>query len=109
MSDLDSAMDVINALEERRSREESGRSGSAKELVGTTEHYYKNIGVVAIRLEGNLKVGDIIEIGDEEEAVRLKVSSMQIDRKDVNWAHSGDSVGIKIRYPVADGSSVYRL
>ncbi len=111
MNDLDSAMDVLNAMEEKKSRESSPTEGrsSVKTFIGSIEHYYKNIGVVAIRLEGDLRVGDIIEIGDDEEAVRQKVSSMQIDRVDVDEAHSGDSIGIKTKCPVAEGCGVYRM
>ncbi len=109
MNDLDNAMDVINTIEERNRSNERGRSAQTREFAGVVEHYYKNIGVVAIKLEADLKVGDIIEIGDDEEAVRQRVSSMQIDRKDVNAAYSGDSIGIKMKYPVDEGSNVYKM
>ncbi|MDE1828299.1 MAG: translation elongation factor-like protein [Candidatus Micrarchaeota archaeon] len=77
--------------------------------MGVVEHFFDKIDVVAIKLSGPLKVGDIIEIGDEENAVRQKITSMQIDREDVGHAGEGDSIGIKLAHKVSPGSRVYRL
>jgi translation initiation factor IF-2 len=41
--------------------------------------------------------------------VRQRVSSMQIERKDVGEANAGDSVGIKVDTHVPVGSKVYKL
>lgn len=113
--DLDDAMSSINEIEARDAANESGAqstaqaAGTAKVEVGKVEYYFSNIGVVAIKLISHLKVGDLIEIGDDEEHIRQRVESMQIDRKDVAEAYEGDSVGIKTKYKVQVGSSVYRI
>jgi uncharacterized Zn finger protein len=60
-------------------------------------------------LNDSLKVGDVIEIENGEYAVRQRVSSMQIDGKDVKEASDGDSVGIKLCVPAPAGGSVYRI
>ncbi|MDE1846232.1 MAG: translation elongation factor-like protein [Candidatus Micrarchaeota archaeon] len=78
-------------------------------LIGSVEGFFSKINVVAIKLSGDLKVGDLIEIGDEESSVKQRISSMQIDRHDVQSASAGDSVGIKLNYKVSEGSSVYRV
>ncbi|MGC8538178.1 MAG: translation elongation factor-like protein [Candidatus Micrarchaeia archaeon] len=107
--DLDSIISEHEAYESRISRNVRGEdTQQSKELIGTVEQFFEKISVAAIRLQGSLKVGDIIEIGTEEEAVRQKVASMQIDRKDVEEAFAGDSVGIKSKYKVDIGSPVYR-
>lgn len=80
-----------------------------KTLVGTVEHYYERLDVVAVKLVGALKVGDAIAINGGEGETREIVSSMQIDRKDVEEASAGDSVGIKVTNPAPAGSRVYRL
>ncbi len=77
--------------------------------IGTVEEFFSKINVAAVKLTGKLSVGDIIEIGTEEEAIRQRVSSMQIDRQDVQEADDGDSVGIKTKYRVPIGSGVYRI
>jgi hypothetical protein len=118
-TDLDDAMNSINELEERESKERAGEgavSGTAasggytnKIEIGEVEQYFSKIGVAAVRLKSHLSVGDIIEVGSEEEHVRQRVSSMQIDRKDVEEAFEGDDVGIKMRHPVSVGESIFRV
>lgn len=109
-SDLD---DVIASLEARESRYAQLPAAAAdikgRILIGTVEQFFGKINVVAVKLSGKLSVGDIIEIGTEEEAIRQRVSSMQIDRQDVQEADDGDSVGIKTKYRVPIGSGVYRI
>ncbi|HVA83210.1 MAG TPA: hypothetical protein VNF06_03540 [Candidatus Aquilonibacter sp.] len=109
-SELDNAMDVMNSFEEREQYSRSPKQvSSEKMLIGTVEGFFSKINVVAIKLSSPLKVGDTIEIGDEESSVKQRISSMQIDRQDVSEAAAGESVGIKLNYKVAEGSSVYRL
>lgn len=109
--DIDSVMDSVNEWEERQNRhsESPASQKSEKILVGTVEQFYNKINVAAVRLVSKLKVGDIIEIGDEEEAIRQRVSSMQIEREDVSEASEGSDVGIKLKYPVSVGSEVHRI
>ena len=106
MDDLDNAMDVMDALEERERR---SRPGQRKVLIGSVEHFFDKINVVAIKLSGSLKVGDVIEIGDENSSVKQRILSMQIDRRDVDQASEGDAVGIKLDNRVRSGSSVYKI
>lgn len=109
MKDLDNAMRNLEELEARESGQVAPAASRSRKLIGKVEEFYGKIGVVGITLSSELKVGDIIEIGSEEEAVRQKVSSMQIDRKDIEEAYAGDSVGIKIKHPVEVNSDVYRI
>lgn len=109
MDDIDSIMDIVVTAEEKEKGGGQPAGRASRTLVGIVEHFYDKINVVAITLTAPLKVGDIIEIGDEENAVRQKVVSMQIERKDVEEAGEGDSVGIKMNHAVVEGSSVYRL
>lgn len=77
--------------------------------IGEVANFYEKISVVAIDLTAPLKVGDTIELESENDVIRQKVISMQIERVDVDEASKGDSVGIKVDQPVAKGSKVYRL
>ncbi len=114
-SDLDSTMDVLDTMEARDNRNPNpdpnpnSMPRQNKVAIGTVEDFFDKISVVAIKLNGNLKVGDVIEIGDEEEAVRQKIISMQINRENVEEAGDGDSVGIKLKYKVSPGLSVYKI
>lgn len=118
-TDLDDVMSDIDELEKRDSGMAEPGEGSEVEdmvpdvegraLVGTVEHYYDRIGVAAVKLVAALRVGDSIEISSDDGEIREKVTSMQINRKDVDGALAGDSVGIKLPNRVSEGSKVYRL
>ncbi len=107
--DLDSTIDALETADAKENGQRPASRGQGKILVGTVEDFFGNIDVVAIKLVGSVKVGDIIEIGDPDDAVRQRVSSMQIDREDVYEAGEGDSVGIKLKYKVGLGRSVYKI
>ena len=109
MSDLDTAMDVLDSLEKKSNKIIENNEMPKVTIIGVVEQFFNKINVVAIKLNSELKIGDIIEIGTEESAVRQKVLSMQINREDVDIAYSGDSVGIKIKYRVDEGSNVYKI
>lgn len=116
MSSLEDAIGNIEERERMQSgtaedeeEEEEGDRDESRIPIGRVEHFFDKIGVAAIELTGSLRVGDTIEIESDEEVLRQKVSSMQIDRRDVNEASKGDSIGIKTDRPVSRGSSVYRL
>lgn len=108
-ADLDSAMEALDAIERRRATSEVGSKTAMRAPVGVVEDFFKNISVAAIKLSDTLSVGDIVEIENEEYALRQRIGSMQIDRKDVESAGAGDDVGIKVSVPVTKGSNVYRI
>ncbi len=96
--------DAMSNIEEKEQVQAANRVS-----VGKVDHFFDKIGVAAIILTGTLRVGDTIEIVSGAETIRQKVESMQIERRDVSEASSGDSVGIKTDRKVARGSVVYRL
>jgi putative protease len=100
-------MEVLDAMEARKSA--TNQPGKMRVQIGSIEHFFDRINVAAIILTGDLKVGDTIEIENEEFMVRQTVKSMQINRKDVDEASQGDDVGVKLSVPVPKGSTVYRL
>ena len=107
--DLNSALEALDSMEERKSRSESLRDSGSRELIGEVDHFFDNINVAAIRLAGRLAVGDTIEIENGEYTLRQRVSSMQINRRDVDDASAGEDVGVKVSVPVTKGSSVYKI
>lgn len=76
--------------------------------VGKVMDYYSNIGVVAIELTDNLKVGDTIVFKGHTTDFKQEVKSMQIDKEDVEEAHKGDDVGIKVKNRVRETDTVYK-
>jgi len=108
MDDLDNVMDVLDSME-ARNKSASQPAARGRVEIGKVERFFDKLNVVAIKLTGALAVGDTIEIENEDYAIRQKVASMQIDRKDIVEAGEGDDVGIKLKVPVREGSSVYKL
>lgn len=79
-----------------------------KNLVGKVSHLYRKIGVVIVKLLGDVSVGDTLRFKGNERDVEEKVSSLQIDHKDVTSAGKGDQVGMKVSGHVREGDKVYK-
>jgi hypothetical protein len=111
LDDIDNVMEVLDSMEAKKgSSAAAARSqGQGRTLVGNVDKFFDKINVAAITLTDTLSVGDTVEIESDEYTLRQKVSSMQIDRKDVIEAYDGDDVGVKLSVPVPEGSRVYRL
>jgi len=75
------------------------------EEVGEVFTYFSRVGVAGINITGIFKTGDKIKIGDLE----FVIESMEIDRKKVEEAKPGDSIGIKTPEKVKKGEKVYKL
>ena len=86
---------------------QSGTTRDERKPLGKVEKFFSRINVVAINLFADLKVGDSIELEGESGVIEMVVSSMQINKENVEEAHEGDSVGIKTDSMVKEGSSVY--
>ncbi|MEM4272654.1 MAG: hypothetical protein QXH30_03615 [Candidatus Bilamarchaeaceae archaeon] len=83
----------------------------AKTLVGKVSHYFGKLGVAALSLSGELKKGDRVKFEQKDGSTVLEttVSSMQINRKDVESAGPGDDAAIKVEGKVHEGNFVYRI
>ena len=80
------------------------------ELVGKVDRYYRKISVAALKLSCCLNIGDTIRIvGGRGTDFKQKVESMETDHKKIQTAEAGASIGIKVKEPVREGYSVYKL
>jgi len=75
------------------------------EEIGEVFTYFSRVDVAGINVTGTFKTGDKIKIGDLE----FVIESMEIDRKKVEEAKPGDSIGIKTPEKVKKGEKVYKL
>ena len=80
-----------------------------KKLVGKVTHYFDKIGVAVIELSDSLDDGEQISIEGAVTNVQQAASSIQIDRKPVQHAHRGQSVGLKTAEKVREGDKVFRV
>ncbi len=75
--------------------------------IGVVSNFFEHINVAAIKLDGNLKIGDKIKVVGGEVSFEQPVDSMQIHGKIIAKAKKGDDVGIKIVEKVRKGYRVY--
>ena len=80
-----------------------------EERVGVISHYFTRLGVAAVQLEGELRVGDTIHIKGHTFDFTQKVESMQKDHRAIECAGRGDSVGIKIKEHGREHDIVYKV
>ena len=77
--------------------------------IGKVIHYYTRLGVAAVHLDRELKIGDtVIMLGHTTELVQ-RVYSLEIDHKKVSLASPGTDVAIQVNEPVRVGDAVYRI
>ena len=82
----------------------------AEQLVGTVTHYFGKATVAAIKItEGQLCIGDTIQIVGHTSDFTQKIESMQIDRAPVESANVGDEIGIQVSEHVREHDKVYRV
>jgi putative protease len=81
-----------------------------EKTIGEITHYFSNISVAVINLNGGLAVGDEIRIvGGENTDFNQTVDSMEVDHKKVSQAKKGDDVGMKVSEKVREGYKVYKV
>lgn len=77
--------------------------------IGKVTHYFGHLGVVAIDLTGELKVGDTIHIKGHTSDFTQNVDSIQIEHASVTSAKSGDKIGIKTKEHTREHDAVYKV
>jgi putative protease len=78
-------------------------------LAGTVSHYFAQPQVGALKLETELRIGDLLRFRGQTTEFEQKVSSMQIDHEPVEEASPGSEVGIKVLERVRKGDQVYKI
>jgi putative protease len=88
---------------------EHNASAEKKHFVGKVTHYFDKVGVAAIKLVSDLKVGDnIVIIGSTTGIIHSKINSIEIKRIKVEKGKKGDEIGIKLP-KVRNNDEVYLL
>lgn len=77
--------------------------------IGKISHYFDRIQVAALKLTGPLAVGDTVVIRGHGAQLPQLIKSMQIERKEVQKAKSGDDVAIKVDAEVKEGDEVVKV
>lgn len=78
-----------------------------KKEIGVITRYFHKIGVAAIMLEDALNVGSKISIEGATTNLEMIVSSMQVDRVDIETGSKGQEIAIKVVDRVREKDVVY--
>jgi len=78
-------------------------------LVGKITHYFSKSSVAVVRLNGPLRVGEMIKVVGHDTTFTQEVESMQVDHAAIDVAQPGQSVGLKVKEKVREGNTVYKI
>ncbi len=79
----------------------------AEKEIGTISGYFSHVEVAAIKLSGNLKVGDKIHLKGHTTDFETEVKAIQIDKESVKEAKAKDHIGIKVPEKVRPNDKVF--
>jgi putative protease len=75
--------------------------------IAQVTHYYSKISVGILRLYDTLRVGDWVHFYGNKTNFIQEVTSMEINRQQVQEAHTGDDIGLLVADKVHEGDWVY--
>lgn len=76
--------------------------------IGTVTHYFSHLSVAAVALTDTLRVGDRIHIKGHTSDLEQAVDSMEVDHQQVEAAHPGDDVALRVDDHVREHDRIYR-
>ena len=76
--------------------------------IGHVTHFFSKISVAVLELSLPLAVGDRILIKGPSTDFEQTVESMQIDRKAIQRAEGGQSIGLEVVQPIKEKDVVYK-
>jgi len=77
--------------------------------IGRVTHYYNHIDVAVLKLDDELKLGDMIHIAGHTTDFTQRVASLEVDHHTVVWVRPGEDVALKVIEPVREHDIVYRV
>jgi hypothetical protein len=78
-------------------------------FIGDITHYFPHVQAAVVKLKKPLSKGDSIKIKGHTTDLSQIVSSMQIDRVDIQTAKKGDEIGLLVSSRVRQADKVYKL
>ena len=78
----------------------------AATIVGTVEHYFGKISVIAFKVKHPIKVGDTLRFKGHTTDFTQRIDSIQIQHQNVPGARKGDDIGIKVKDKVRVGDLI---
>lgn len=82
---------------------------ASEERVGVVSHYYSRISVAVIDLRKDLQQDDRIHFMGTQTDFQQRVESMQVEHEQVEQAHAGTQIAVRVKQRVRRNDFVYRL
>lgn len=76
--------------------------------IGQIIHFFSKIDVAIVELKLPLAIGDRIAVKGPTTDFEQTVESMQIDRRNIPRAESGQSIGLKLFQPAKEKDTIYK-
>lgn len=81
-----------------------------EQYLGSVSHYFPKVHAAVLLLDaGKLEIGDRIHIAGKKNDFVQPVRSMQIDRKPISEACSGQEIGIEVKRDVDVGDRILKI
>lgn len=93
-------------LKKGPARKKAAVKKSKKHIIGTVTHYFSKVRAAVVKLKAPLRIGEKIKIKGHTTDFTQDVTSMQIDRVDVNSAKKGQEIGILVDSRVRENDIV---
>ena len=77
--------------------------------IGTVIDYWSRLGVAGVELNDTLSMDDWVHFRGATTDFQQRVTSMQLNHRFINQAHTGQQVGILVADRVRPGDTVYLL
>ena len=77
--------------------------------VGLITHFYSKANVAIVDVLADIKKGDKITIRGSTTNISLAIESMEIEHGQVNEAHAGQKIGLKVPSRVRENDVVYKV
>jgi translation initiation factor IF-2 len=78
-----------------------------EKLIGKVSLFFSKVSVAAVKLSGDLSIGDKIHVKGHTTDFEQKISSIQIEGENLQKAKKGEHVGIKVMEKVRPNDKVY--
>jgi predicted ribosome-associated RNA-binding protein Tma20 len=78
-------------------------------LVGLITHYFPHVQAAVIKLKASLAKGDTVQIKGHTTDITQIVTSMQINRIDIQTAKKGDEIGLQVSSRVRQQDKIYKI
>ena len=77
--------------------------------IGKVTHFFAKINVAVLELSGELNLGNEIRVLGSSTDFNQKITSMQIDHKEVESAKKGSDVALKVDERVREGDEIFKV